>query len=72
MDTVLGSWSSFPSDHCVVLENIHYPPIPPTEGIRISWQWGGGGGGEGESVRLKHFKKYIKFNWKFQRGGGGF
>jgi len=45
---------------CAVSENIH---TPPTEGIGTSW-------GVGGSLRPKHLKKCIKFNWNFQRGGG--
>ena len=55
-----NTFCSFLWNH-VVPENIH---TPPTEGIEISW-------GLGDSVRPKHLKKCMKFNWNFQRGGGG-
>jgi len=47
--------------------NVQYQKIstlPPTEGIGISW-------GVGSSLRPKNLKECIKFNWDFQRGGGG-
>jgi len=37
--------------------------FPPTEGIGISR-------GVRGSLRPKNLKKFIKFNWNFQRGGG--
>jgi len=48
------------SINCSVPENIH---TPPTEGIGISL-------GVGGSVRPKNFKKCMKLNRNFQRGGG--
>ena len=44
-------------------ENPQEMYTPPTEGIVISWEVGG-------SIRPKNFKKYMKLNWNFQRGGG--
>ena len=45
---------------CAVPENIH---TTSTEGIGISW-------GVGGSVRPKNWKKCMKLNRNFQRGGG--
>ena len=55
-------WTDLNQD-CAVPKNIH---TPSTEGIGISWGVRGSG-------RPKYLKKFMKLNWKFQRGwrGGG-
>ena len=53
---------------CGVPGNIHTNPLPPTEGISISWGWGWDS--RNKQHQKKQLKKHRKLNCNFQRGGG--